>query len=345
MSFDMNQCKKGDKLVCRNGDVVVYDEKTCYHRYPHKVNHTSGYISYTEEGLILTSSTIQDYDIIGFYKEETSMDNKQYEIKLKQGDACKIQGLTEEQYHEVCKRFIDSGADDGNYKAQTFKAWSNDYSCLEWYSECLCPTTLEELESNATLYTYEEIMKESMSYTLADGTLSTEYEAGDEFIVIKEGHFEEGTVVQYTGHSGPHTATAQVLYPNGGSRFGYDWTCWENLAKYKDEKKMLERDKEYDIKLTGEELAILLLLTGSTTGLRVKTEVFMRLDALFKHNPSTDEYNVCWVQDLAYNRHMVDDWLNTVFTKPETEQEKKLREMEEQYEALGRAIEQARNDG
>ena len=45
---------------------------------------------------------------MSFKEEPTS--NKKYKIKLKQGDACKIYGLTEEEYHAVCKRFVDDGA-------------------------------------------------------------------------------------------------------------------------------------------------------------------------------------------------------------------------------------------
>lgn len=97
------------------------------------------------------------------------MNSKQYEITLKQGDACRIDGLTEENYHKVCKRFIESGAGSTHYLLG-YKA-NKHYAYIEWYNDNLCHTS--KLETNATVYTYEQIMEEEDMNTFNKKDLKT----------------------------------------------------------------------------------------------------------------------------------------------------------------------------
>jgi hypothetical protein len=118
-------------------------------------------------------------------------------------------------------------------------------------------------------------------------------------------------------------------------RFEYTIELWEE-----EESQMLERDKEYDIKLTGEQLAIVLLLTGCTNDYRSKEEIFHKIDNM---SPKNRKYmQTGWINSLNCNKDPIDKWIASLFPKPETEQEKKIREMEEQYTALGRAIEEVK---
>jgi hypothetical protein len=213
---------------------------------------------------VMSSTRVKRFEhTIELWEEEETTMNKQYKIKLKEGDACKIEGLTEEQYHQVCKRFIDSGAGTDYYAWGYASNKGREYAC--WYMSNLCH--VDNLKGlRATIYTYEQIMEE--------------------------------------------------------------------------ESQMLERDKEYDIKLTGEQLAIVLLLTGCTNDYRSKEEIFQKIDNMF---PKKRKYmQTGWINSLNCNKDQIDEWITSLFTKPETEQEKKIREMEEQYTALGKAIEEAK---
>ena len=193
------------------------------------------------------------------------MSNKQYKIKLKEGDACKIAGLTEEQYHQVCKRFIDNGAGTDYYAWGYASNKGREYAC--WYMSNLCH--VDNLKGlRATIYTYEQIMDE--------------------------------------------------------------------------ENQMLERNKEYDIKLTGEQLAFIWYCTSNTaSGVSGVEDLWRKLLSF----PNCQENRGCIIRDSLMLKHkdqVYDDYLNKFFTKPETEQENKIREMEEQYVALGRAIEEVK---
>ncbi len=85
MTFDMTQCKTGDKLVCRDGTVVKYSffRRSAY-IYRHEVEYDSGTIgSRTDTGFCYLN-TESFRDIIGFYKEEKDMNT--FDIKdLKTG--------------------------------------------------------------------------------------------------------------------------------------------------------------------------------------------------------------------------------------------------------------------
>jgi hypothetical protein len=92
---------------------------------------------------------------IELWEEEATTMNKQYIIKLKQGDACKIEGFTGEQYHQVCKRFIESGAGVCHYDDSRHR---RNIEYIEWYCGDLCHSNTPLPQ--ATIYTYEEIMEE-----------------------------------------------------------------------------------------------------------------------------------------------------------------------------------------
>lgn len=87
MSFDMNQCKKGDKLVCRDGVVAEYVGKQSHHLFTHKIMvkdlHNDWQMSTTNTGECFHYKT-SSHDIIGFYKEEEQMieRNKEYDLKV-----------------------------------------------------------------------------------------------------------------------------------------------------------------------------------------------------------------------------------------------------------------------
>lgn len=131
--------------------------------------------------------------------------------------------------------------------------------------------------------------------------------------------------------------------PHGCDTIGSDSVeCFEYTIELWEESQMIERDKEYDIKLTGEQMAILLMLTGSTAAFKSKIETYERLQTLFENNPNTYKFKAHWMNALVTYREEASEWLDSVFTLPETEKEKKIREMEEQYTALGKAIEEVK---
>lgn len=85
MTFDMTQCKTGDKLVCRDGTVVKYLRfvRSAY-IYRHEVEYDSGTIGNRTETGLCYLNTESFRDIIGFYEEEKDMNT--FDIKdLKTG--------------------------------------------------------------------------------------------------------------------------------------------------------------------------------------------------------------------------------------------------------------------
>ena len=74
MSFDMSQCKIGDKLVCRSGEVVEYFRfDKLVGMYPHEVKYASGVIGKRTNTGICYITQESGKDIIGFYEEEKDM--------------------------------------------------------------------------------------------------------------------------------------------------------------------------------------------------------------------------------------------------------------------------------
>ena len=69
MSVDLNKCKYGDKLICRNGAILIYDKKlderyTYKHlvRYP---NGTGG--TRMSNGLVYIKNENSDGDIVAIF--------------------------------------------------------------------------------------------------------------------------------------------------------------------------------------------------------------------------------------------------------------------------------------
>ena len=72
--FDMNQCKEGDKLVCRDGEIVEYSHSGSDICYPHIIKYWCGSVGCrTPNGFMFWGDTVNDCDIIGFYEEEPKM--------------------------------------------------------------------------------------------------------------------------------------------------------------------------------------------------------------------------------------------------------------------------------
>jgi len=113
------------------------------------------------------------------------------------------------------------------------------------------------------------------------------------------------------------------------------------LIKRKEDK-MLQRDKEYDVKLTGEEIALIGVLLANSNG-SILTKTFRKIDKIlgnilkYGNVPDIPTINLSKHGDLLIN------WVNVVFKPKETEDQRKLRELKEQYESLGKAIEAMEN--
>lgn len=106
----------------------------------------------------------------------------------------------------------------------------------------------------------------------------------------------------------------------------------------------LERDLEYYVKLTGEEIAIAALVLGKTTGtIKTPTSSCVLMSAYRKFKiatigeDGTFDCSSSGVKTTGLN-DFNHSWFDKIFTVPETEDQRKLRELKEQYESLGKAI-------
>ena len=114
MSFDMNQCKKGDKLVCRSGEVVEYFRfDKLAGMYPHEVKYASGVIGNRTNTGICYITQESGKDIIGFYEEEKNMNTFDikdlktgYRITFESGWQYIVFLNTPQSYREDCTDFI-----------------------------------------------------------------------------------------------------------------------------------------------------------------------------------------------------------------------------------------------
>lgn len=110
---------------------------------------------------------------------------------------------------------------------------------------------------------------------------------------------------------------------------------FEHLVEETEMNTRLERDKEYDVRLTGEEIAWLQFASarGNTSGSLYKAlrNQFGELKGI----PESKTNGQAW--DHIY-RGSINAWYDELFPKPETEDQRKLRELKEQYESLGKAI-------
>lgn len=116
---------------------------------------------------------------------------------------------------------------------------------------------------------------------------------------------------------------------------------WERVEEEKDVK--LERAEEYFVTLTGEELALCAAIVGKIMG-----DVYGIRDSLI-YSTYCKLVSATGLPDGVFSdsgmpnstnpRKFIQAWLDSIFETPETEDERKLRELKEQYEYLGKAIE------
>lgn len=114
-----------------------------------------------------------------------------------------------------------------------------------------------------------------------------------------------------------------------------EWLA-EIKRKQQEKPMILERDKEYDVKLTGKEIAWLYFVTarGNTSD-----SLYHSLRSQFGELggiPASKTNGEAW--DHSY-RGRINAWYDELFPKPETEDQRKLRELKEKHEELGKAIE------
>ena len=103
----------------------------------------------------------------------------------------------------------------------------------------------------------------------------------------------------------------------------------------------IERDGKYNVELTGNEILLIRLLVGSCTGyIPTVNSLWGKIEKLFPEKQ--------WVTVKYLHADIITDYrrLNfeakskAVFTKPETQEERHLRELREQYAVLGDKIKQ-----
>ena len=68
--FNMTQCKIGDKLVTRGGEIVYYSGNDGHYKYPFDIGMDGAHLySVTREGLEYDSNPLGRRNIVGFYSE------------------------------------------------------------------------------------------------------------------------------------------------------------------------------------------------------------------------------------------------------------------------------------
>ena len=108
---------------------------------------------------------------------------------------------------------------------------------------------------------------------------------------------------------------------------------FEKLVEETEMNNRLERTKEYDVKLTGEDIAKLYLVTGSTYGMHKAYATFGALLGADGESMRVELPSIKLNAAIGYEATM-----RKLLAKPETEDQRKLRELKEQYESLGKAI-------
>lgn len=96
----------------------------------------------------------------------------------------------------------------------------------------------------------------------------------------------------------------------------------------------LERHKEYDVRLTGGDIAHIFLLTGYAYNMH---SLYNKVATLLGTSGGVIGVNLPPVNLFAEVGYK--DAMNKLLAAPETEDQRKLRELKEQYESLGKAIE------
>jgi len=97
---------------------------------------------------------------------------------------------------------------------------------------------------------------------------------------------------------------------------------------------MLQRDKEYGVKLTGEDIAKLYLITGNTFGMIRAYETFSELLGAKGESMYVELPSIRLSAAIGY-----EDAMMKLLATSETEDQRKLRELKEKHAELGKAIE------
>lgn len=111
---------------------------------------------------------------------------------------------------------------------------------------------------------------------------------------------------------------------------------FEKLVEETEMNTRLERDREYDVKLTGKEIFDLYLLTGSLKGrwkLYNKFQAMLGCDIDEDISLEVDVDSIDLSKSVGYSRAVA-----KAFPVPETEDQRKLRELKEKHAELGKAI-------
>lgn len=164
----------------------------------------------------------------------------------------------------------------------------------------------------------------------------------------------DGVVAEYVGKDSHTTYPHNVMVKDPK----WDWSMWvtvtgkrfiggkgecDIIGFYKEEivvnkQEMIERNKEYDLKVTGEQLAYIFAVSGSTaSGNKASSKLYDKIRAL-----SPTQFKDAMETGTSYmNLHecqLYKNYLDNLFKAPETEKEKNLRELKEKHEELGKAI-------
>jgi hypothetical protein len=142
--------------------------------------------------------------------------------------------------------------------------------------------------------------------------------------------------------------TSQPLFytqhNKGGKACDWNWSRDEWLAEIRrgQEIKMnkpLERNTEYDVKLTGEEIALMAFLLSHCNS-SLLTEAYNKFNDFLSEDLVEIQSPPLPTVKLFQQKDEILDWLGRVFILPETEEQRHLRELREQYQALGDKLKQ-----
>ena len=115
---------------------------------------------------------------------------------------------------------------------------------------------------------------------------------------------------------------------------------WLAEIKRREEEKpmILKQDSEYNVKLTGQEIFDLYLITGSLKG---SSTLYSKFQAMLGDNINAHiSMNVALPLIKLTEATGYSEALTKAFKVPETEEQRHLRELKEQYESLGEKIKQ-----
>lgn len=183
-------------------------------------------------------------------------------------------------------------------------------------------------------------MPKNVGYELADGSWSSDYKSGDKFVVSSDkcnDCFYVGEMLSLHWDDG----TQCPKFINDEGHVDYeDWYCVKayNTQKVPD---FIERDTIVNLEVTGEELALLRLIVGKTNGNQIASLYYKLIK--FKQLSDLDLFSRVNLPiiDLNSKENDIEECLRKVFYKPETENEKAIREAKEVVDNAKKALEDA----